>query len=130
MPMAEYGGDWRGLSACLDEDPDLFFPDGTTGAALNQMELARRVCLRCPVRLECLQMALATGIGDGVWGAMTPEERRSFRRRHYRTDLRRVNLDGLASMLRKQEESVRDVSYEQRIAAETALELVPDRGGL
>jgi hypothetical protein len=33
--------DWRGRSACLDSDPDVFFPIGTTGNALEQIETAQ-----------------------------------------------------------------------------------------
>ena len=33
--------DWRELAACLDSDPILFFPIGTTGPAVEQIELAR-----------------------------------------------------------------------------------------
>ena len=36
--------DWRELSACRDTDPDLFFPVGTTGAAIDQIQAAKEVC--------------------------------------------------------------------------------------
>lgn len=74
--------DWRDRAACRDEDPELFFPIGTTGPAERQSELAKRVCRRCPVVDPCLQFALRTGQNYGVWGGTTPEERRALRRRH------------------------------------------------
>jgi WhiB family transcriptional regulator, redox-sensing transcriptional regulator len=41
--------DWRLRAVCRDEDPELFFPIGTTGPAIWQIELAKEVCRRCPV---------------------------------------------------------------------------------
>jgi WhiB family redox-sensing transcriptional regulator len=40
---------WRNYAACLDEDPELFFPIGNTGPALRQIERAKPVCRRCDV---------------------------------------------------------------------------------
>ena len=45
--------DWRHRAACLDEDPELFFPIGNTGPALQQIEDAKAVCRRCPVVDTC-----------------------------------------------------------------------------
>ena len=47
--------DWRHRSACLDEDPELFFPIGNTGPAILQIEEAKQVCRRCEVREQCLR---------------------------------------------------------------------------
>ena len=33
--------------ACRDADPDLFFPIGTTGTALRQIDEAKRICRVC-----------------------------------------------------------------------------------
>ena len=51
--------DWRHEAACRDEDPELFFPIGNTGPALAQIEEAKKVCHRCPVKEACLAWALA-----------------------------------------------------------------------
>ena len=73
-------GDWRRHAACRDTDPDLFFPVGTTGAAVDQIESARAVCLTCEVRDACLEFALETNQESGVWGATSEEERRKLRK--------------------------------------------------
>ena len=73
--------DWRNSAACRTEDPDLFFPIGTSGPALLQTEQAKAVCRRCPVREQCLQWALRTGQSTGVWGGTSEEERRALKRR-------------------------------------------------
>ena len=70
--------DWRDRAACLDEDPELFFPVGNTGPAIAQIEEAKKVCNRCTVREQCLQWALEAGQDHGVWGGMTEEERRAW----------------------------------------------------
>lgn len=71
---------WRGLSACRDTDPDLFFPVGTTGNALVQIDQAKAVCCICPVQVDCLQYALSTNQDSGIWGGTSEEERRKLRR--------------------------------------------------
>ena len=72
--------DWRSMSACRDTDPDLFFPVGTTGLALEQIEAAKAVCRTCEVQSACLEFALATNQESGVWGATSEEERRKLRK--------------------------------------------------
>jgi WhiB family transcriptional regulator, redox-sensing transcriptional regulator len=77
---------WRMKAACLDEDPELFFPKGTTGHALEQIEQAKAVCNQCPVIDECLEWALDSNQDSGVWGGRSEEERRSLRRKRGRRD--------------------------------------------
>ncbi|MFD4224756.1 WhiB family transcriptional regulator [Streptomyces griseus] len=72
---------WRALAVCVDEDPDLFFPIGTTGPAVAQAEEAKAVCRRCPVMETCLQWALDSGQDHGVWGGTDEEDRRRIKRR-------------------------------------------------
>ncbi len=75
---------WRAKAICLDEDPELFFPIGTTGPALDQIKQAKEVCARCPVRQECLEWALDNHQSAGIWGGLDEEERRILRRSRQR----------------------------------------------
>ncbi len=72
--------EWVHRAKCRDEDPELFFPIGTTGPAAAQIDEAKAICMQCQVRVECLDWALATGQDAGVWGGMSEEERRALRR--------------------------------------------------
>ena len=72
--------DWRANSACRDTDPDLFFPVGTTGPALDQIASAKAVCDTCEAKAPCLEFALTTNQDSGVWGGTSEEERRKLRR--------------------------------------------------
>jgi WhiB family redox-sensing transcriptional regulator len=72
--------DWRANSSCRDTDPDLFFPVGTTGAALDQIAAAKAVCETCDAKAPCLEFALTTNQDSGVWGGTSEEERRKLRR--------------------------------------------------
>ncbi|MDQ1482480.1 MAG: WhiB family transcriptional regulator, redox-sensing transcriptional regulator [Actinomycetota bacterium] len=75
---------WRDRAACLDEDPDLFFPDGNTGPAVLQTEAAKAICRRCEVSAACLKWAIESGQDYGVWGGMSEDERRTLTRRKAR----------------------------------------------
>jgi WhiB family redox-sensing transcriptional regulator len=72
--------DWRRYAACRDTDPDLFFPIGTTGPAVDQIAAAKRVCSSCEAKTACLEFALITNQEAGVWGGTAEEERRKLRK--------------------------------------------------
>ena len=76
--------DLRGRAACLDEDPELFFPIGNTGPAIAQIEEAKKVCRRCEVVDTCLKWAIESGQDAGVWGGLSEDERRALKRRKAR----------------------------------------------
>jgi WhiB family redox-sensing transcriptional regulator len=67
---------WLPEAHCIGEDPDLFFPIGTSDPALDQVEAAKAICGGCPVRADCLEWALVTCQDAGVWGGLDEEERR------------------------------------------------------
>ena len=75
---------WRNRAACLDEDPELFFPIGNTGPALLQIKEAKLTCGRCKVVETCLEWAMESGQDFGVWGGLSEDERRSLKRRNAR----------------------------------------------
>lgn len=73
--------EWRQLSACRDSDPTLFFPIGTTGPAIDQIEAAKEICASCLAQDDCLQYALESNQEAGVWGGYAEDERRRLRKR-------------------------------------------------
>jgi WhiB family redox-sensing transcriptional regulator len=72
--------DWQNEAACRDCDPELFFPLGTTGQAIADIEWAKSICAACPVQPQCLDFALKTRQEFGIWGGTTEDERRGLLR--------------------------------------------------
>ncbi|MEV0151199.1 MULTISPECIES: WhiB family transcriptional regulator [unclassified Nonomuraea] len=70
---------WADRGACLDSDPEFFFPFSWERLPAWHTACARRICLGCPVRVQCLTWAVETGEADGMWGGTTPVERRRIR---------------------------------------------------
>lgn len=70
------GTEWMAEGNCREEPPSLFFPSDGVG-----VEVARRVCVDCPVKGPCLEYALANNIDHGVWGGASERERRRIARR-------------------------------------------------
>lgn len=68
---------WRESAACRNVDTELFFPIGKkSGIAVAEIEQAKAICGRCPVRQPCLAYALATRQEFGIWGGCDEDERR------------------------------------------------------
>ncbi|MBI3648368.1 MAG: WhiB family transcriptional regulator [Actinobacteria bacterium] len=76
--------DWLRSAACISEEPELFFPVGSSDDATRRTARAKEVCRRCPVIHECLEWSLATAQDAGVWGGRSEEERREIRRERRR----------------------------------------------
>lgn len=72
--------EWRDRASCRSIDPELFFPVGSTGVAIDQIDRAKAVCRACDARASCLEFALATNQECGVWGGTSEDERRKLRR--------------------------------------------------
>jgi WhiB family redox-sensing transcriptional regulator len=68
---------WQGAH-CLDiPDPDYFFPVNAA-EALDREPIIARICNKCPVKQDCLQMALDAKDFEGYFGGTSPEERRKM----------------------------------------------------
>ena len=73
--------EWMENAACRDTDPEMFFPVGTTGSSLDQINRAVSVCSVCHAVDECLSFALQTNQEFGVWGGYAEDDRRRLRKR-------------------------------------------------
>jgi len=57
--------------------PDLFFP--TSLEEIVQSEpMIEQICGTCPLKAECLKVALDNKDFEGYWGGVSPEERRKM----------------------------------------------------
>ena len=68
--------EWQERALCAQTDPESFFPE--KGGSTRE---AKKVCLSCEVRVECLEYALEQRIEHGVWGGCSERERRRILKR-------------------------------------------------
>ncbi len=67
---------WQEQALCAQTDPEAFFPE--KGGSTRE---AKRVCLSCDVRNDCLEYALANDERFGIWGGLSERERRRLKKR-------------------------------------------------
>jgi WhiB family redox-sensing transcriptional regulator len=66
---------WQDRALCAQTDPEAFFPE--KGGSTRE---AKKICLGCEVRSECLEYALAHDERFGIWGGLSERERRRLKR--------------------------------------------------
>ena len=66
---------WQERALCAQTDPEAFFPE--KGGSTRE---AKKVCLSCDVRGECLEYALANDERFGIWGGLSERERRRLKK--------------------------------------------------
>ena len=66
---------WQDLANCATTDPDLLVLD--SGASTIP---AKKICAACDVREQCLQFAIDQHIYSGIWGGLSPVQRRTMRK--------------------------------------------------
>lgn len=84
-PLKHYDPDWREHAACKGEDPAVFFFEDT-----SPNHNARRLCITCPVRIDCLEYATENEKDWGVWAGVTARVRLTLRRLMLRTKSKTV----------------------------------------
>ena len=84
--MEEEDG-WQQKAACRGVAVELFFPP-----VEQEAYEAKTVCGTCEVREPCLEAALLTNETFGIWGGLTPQERRSLVAKRRRQAAARVRL--------------------------------------
>jgi WhiB family redox-sensing transcriptional regulator len=67
---------WQERALCAQTDPEAFFPE--KGGSTRE---AKKVCLSCDVRGECLEYALSNDERFGIWGGLSERERRKLKKR-------------------------------------------------
>jgi WhiB family redox-sensing transcriptional regulator len=68
--------EWQERALCAQTDPEAFFPE--KGGSTRE---AKRVCLSCEVRVQCLDYALENDERFGIWGGLSERERRRVKKR-------------------------------------------------
>jgi len=73
--------DWPSQARCKGEPTEIFFAaDNERGRQLRRNERrAKQICWSCPVLEACRTYALNAQEPYGIWGALTPSERRRVR---------------------------------------------------
>lgn len=97
---------WQDDALCRNYPSVVFFPDipdddGEGGEQMDDGTIwerygdtssfydeARTICMACPVREQCLDHALAEKERWGMWGGLTPIERRRIERKDRRQRLK------------------------------------------
>ncbi len=83
---------WEERAACKGDDTEKWFPIMFTDNP--DYEDAVEICDWCHVKMECLRTALTEKIHYGIWGGLTPDQRKQIAKRisRKRTPVTQVDL--------------------------------------
>ena len=62
---------WQASALCTPADEPLFFSE-----LASKVARAKAICADCPVRQKCLDFAIREDVEFGVFGGLTPDERK------------------------------------------------------
>ncbi len=78
MQLAKAISEADTIPPCQTTDPEIWFSDDLEGSGTHY-KIAKQFCSQCPVKDLCLQFSLVSEEPYGVWGGLTPRERRAMR---------------------------------------------------
>jgi WhiB family redox-sensing transcriptional regulator len=72
--------DWAESANCLGENMAHFFPDDESAprGGKKAYVMGKAICAQCSVKDECLSFALITETTHGLFGGLTPLERKKL----------------------------------------------------
>lgn len=108
-----YDSNWRDEGSCKGEPYSTFFFEDT-----SPDPKARHLCLRCPVRMDCLEYATEHEKDWGVWAGTTARVRLTLRRL-----MKRTGSESVQELLSKHS----DVVYETYPAPRRKRRRNPDK---
>lgn len=82
--------DWQAAAACQGMDSDIFFP----ASYRHDSDDAKAVCATCPVKDDCLRYAVEHNEESGIFGGLTPHERKPHRRAYVARQQARARKHG------------------------------------
>lgn len=67
---------WGKYASCKGKPSEWWFADKyNTREGKIFLVQAKEICGRCPVRVQCLELANENDEAFGIWGGLTPKER-------------------------------------------------------
>ena len=112
--------EWHERGTCRQVDPELWFE-----AYPSKYDPVFRLCVECPVQVECLRQSFDDAEEFGIWGGMGAHERErlipKFRKKPYYE--RDTWITNLAARLRNRDAEVRarkEATYQRQLAANRA----------
>lgn len=73
---------WHRHGACKSYPPDLWYPETLDERERRHVAIAARhaklICSTCDVLDQCLEYAISSHESYGIWGGLTPEERKQL----------------------------------------------------
>ena len=69
---------------CAEVGTEIFFAKdkdepGSSKLSANEYEMARKICQKCPHKMECAEWGILNEV-HGVWGGLTPQQRSRLRK--------------------------------------------------
>ena len=68
-------GNWQDEGACVGKPSSWWFAEGDSEDAIADRRRAKKICVGCPVREQCITFGITIDASDGLFGGLDREER-------------------------------------------------------